>query len=176
VVRELKSLGYSARITRPGRIEFSGDLEAICRTNLWLRSADRVLLQLAKFQATDFDVLFETAREAAWEEWIAPDAAILVRGRSHKSQLTSVPACQRTIKKAIVERLMTRHRVTSLPETGPSVPVEVALLEDEVTLSVDTSGDGLAKRGYRTLTGPAQIRETLAAALCSSVFGSLSDR
>ena len=88
-----------------------------------------------------------------------------MRGRSHKSQLTSVPACQRTLKKAIVERLLQMHRVASLPETGAPVPVEVALLEDEATLSIDTSGDGLAKRGYRTLTGPAQIRETLAAAV-----------
>jgi len=165
VVRELQQLGYEARVARPGRIEFTGDATAVCRTNLWLRSADRVLLQLAKFTATDFDVLFDTACDLPWEEWITPDAAILVRGRSRKSQLTSVPACQRTIKKAIVERLLAKHPVTSLPETGPPVPVEVALLEDEVTLSIDTTGNGLAKRGYRTLTGPAQIRETLAAAL-----------
>jgi len=170
VVRELKQLGYETRIARPGRIEFTGDLSAICRANLWLRSADRVLLQLAKFTATDFDVLFDTACDLPWEDWIAPDAAILVRGRSHKSQLTSVPACQRTIKKAIVERLFAKHKVAVLPETGPPVPVEVALLEDEVTLSLDTSGDGLAKRGYRTLTGPAQIRETLAAALVQLSF------
>ena len=170
VVRELKALGYEPRISRPGRIEFAGDLGAIARTNLWLRSADRVLLQLAKFKATDFDVLFDTAGEIAWEEWIAADAAILVRGRSHKSQLTSVPACQRTIKKAIVDRLLSKHQVALLPETGAPVPVEVALLEDEVTLSLDTSGDGLAKRGYRTLTGPAQIRETLAAALVQLSF------
>ena len=165
VVRELKSLGYDARVARPGRIEFAGDLTAICRANLWLRSADRVLLQLGKFTANDFDTLFLVACDLPWEEWIAPDAAILVRGRSHKSQLTSVPACQRTVKKAIVERLLAKHAVSTLPETGSPVPVEVALLEDEVTLSLDTSGDGLAKRGYRTLTGPAQIRETLAAAL-----------
>jgi len=170
VVRELKALGYEARVARPGRIEFAGGFAAICRANLWLRSADRVMVQLAKFTATDFDVLFETAGNLPWEEWIAPDAAILVRGRSHKSQLTSVPACQRTIKKAIVERLLTKHHVVTLPETGAPVPVEVAFLEDEVTLSLDTSGNGLAKRGYRTLTGPAQIRETLAAALVQLSF------
>ena len=170
VVRELKALGYEAKITRPGRIEFAGDLAAVCRANLWLRSADRVLVQLAKFSATDFDALFDTTAALAWEEWIAPDAAILVRGRSHKSQLTSVPACQRTVKKAIVERLFAECRVTTLPETGPPVPVEVALLDDEATVSLDTSGDGLAKRGYRTLTGPAQIRETLAAALVQLSF------
>ena len=165
VVRELKALGYEGRITRPGRVEFPGDLSAVARANLWLRSADRVLLQLAKFSSTDFDTLFETALSVEWEAWIDPKAAILVRGRSHKSQLTSVPACQRTVKKAIVERLLRLHNVTTLPETGATVPIEVALLDDEATLSLDTTGEGLAKRGYRTLTGPAQIRETLAAAL-----------
>lgn len=165
VVRELEQLGYAPRVARPGRIEFTGDVSAICRANLWLRSADRVLVQLAKFPAADFDALFDTTRDLPWEEWIAPAAAIPVRGRSHKSQLTSVPACQRTVKKAIVERLNTKYHVTTLPETGPPAPVEVALLEDEATLSLDTSGDGLHRRGYRTLTGPAQLRETLAAGL-----------
>ena len=165
VVRELEQLGYAARVARPGRIEFAGDVSAICRANLWLRSADRVLVQLAKFPAADFDALFDTTRGLPWEEWIAPAAAIPVRGRSHKSQLTSVPACQRTVKKAIVERLSAKYHVTTLPETGPPAPVEVALLEDEATLSLDTSGDGLHRRGYRTLTGPAQLRETLAAGL-----------
>ncbi len=170
VVRELKALGYEAKVTRPGRIGFRGDLSAIARSNLWLRSADRVLLQLGDFPAADFDALFETTRDLPWEEWIAADAAILVRGRSHKSQLTSVPACQRTVKKAIVERLLAKHGVAELPETGAPVPVEIALLEDQASLSLDTSGDGLAKRGYRTLTGPAQIRETLAAALVQLSF------
>lgn len=169
-MRELKALGYAPQITRPGRIEFAGDLSAVCRANLWLRSADRILIELAKFAATDFDALYDTTRDVPWEEWCAPDAAILVRGRSRKSQLSSVPACQRTVKKAIVERLLARHKVASLPETGAPVPVEVALLDDEATLSIDTSGDGLAKRGYRTLTGPAQIRETLAAALVQLSF------
>ena len=169
-MRELKALGYDPRITRPGRIEFAGDFSAIARANLWLRSADRVMVQLAKFQAPDFDALFDTACALPWEEWIASDAAILVRGRSRKSQLTSVPAVQRTIKKAIVERLLAKHRVATLPETGPPVPVEVAILEDEASLLLDTSGNGLAKRGYRTLTGPAQIRETLAAALVQLSF------
>ena len=170
VVRELEQLGYTPRVARPGRIEFAGDLSAICRTNLWLRCADRVLVQLAKFPAADFDALFDTAGGLPWEEWIAPDAAIPVRGRSHKSQLTSVPACQRTVKKAIVERLLAKLPVTSLPETGPPAPVEVALLEDEATLSLDTSGDGLHRRGYRTLSGPAQLRETLAAGLVQLSF------
>ncbi len=170
VVRELEQLGYSPKITRPGRIEFTGDFAAICRANLWLRSADRLLVQLAKFPAPDFDALFDTAGSLPWEEWIAPDAAIPVRGRSHKSQLTSVPACQRTVKKAIVDRLLKHHSVSELPETGPPVSVEVALLDNEATLSIDTSGAGLHKRGYRTLAAKAQLRETLAAALVQLSF------
>ncbi len=170
VVRELEQLGYAGRVARPGRIEFAGDMGAVCRANLWLRSADRVLVQLAKFPAADFDALFDTARGLPWEEWIARDAAIPVRGRSHKSQLTSVPACQRTVKKAIVERLSAEYHLTTLPETGPPTAVEVALLDDEATLSVDTSGHGLHRRGYRTLVGPAQLRETLAAALVQLSF------
>jgi 23S rRNA (guanine2445-N2)-methyltransferase / 23S rRNA (guanine2069-N7)-methyltransferase len=175
VVRELKALGYQPNVTRPGRIEFTGDALAVARTNLWLRSADRVLLQLARFPVVDFDTLFETTRGLPWEEWIAGDAAIPVRGRSRKSQLSSVPACQRTVKKAIVERLNEKGSekgctTFSLPETGQPVPVELALLDDEATLSIDTSGDGLHRRGYRTLTGPAQIRETLASALVQLSF------
>lgn len=170
VVRELEQLGYEAHVARPGRIEFRGDFSAVCRANLWLRSADRVLVQLAKFACADFDTLFDTARTLAWEEWISDDAGIPVRGRAHKSQLFSVPAIQRTVKKAIVERLGTQYRLTTLSETGPPTPVEVALLDDEATLSVDTTGDGLHRRGYRTLTGPAQLRETLAAGLVQLSF------
>lgn len=170
VVRELEQLGYAARVARPGRIEFSGDFSAVCRANLWLRSADRVLVQLAKYPCADFDALFETTKELPWEEWIAADASIPVRGRSHKSQLTSVPALQRTVKKAIVERLGAHFQAATLPETGPTAPVEVALLDDEATLSLDTTGDGLHRRGYRTITGPAQLRETLAAGLVQLSF------
>jgi 23S rRNA (guanine2445-N2)-methyltransferase / 23S rRNA (guanine2069-N7)-methyltransferase len=170
VVRELKNLGYEGHVTRPGRIEFTGDELAICRTNLWLRSADRVLIQLARFAAPDFDALFDTVAELPWEAWITRDAAIPVRGRSRKSLLTSVPAVQRTVKKAIVKRLLAQHATNELPETGAAVPVEVALLDDEATISLDTSGDGLHKRGYRTLAGPAQLRETLAAALVQLSF------
>ena len=170
MVRELESLGYEAKITRPGRIEFAGDHAALCRANLWLRSADRVLIQLAKFPCPDFDALFDTTREIDWETWIDRHASIPVRGRSHKSQLSSVPACQRAVKKAIVERLRHAYANATLPETGPPVAVEIALLDDEATVSIDTTGDGLHRRGYRTLTAEAQLRETLAAALVQLSF------
>jgi 23S rRNA (guanine2445-N2)-methyltransferase / 23S rRNA (guanine2069-N7)-methyltransferase len=170
VVRELANLGYDSRVIRPGRIWFGGDIAAVARANLWLRSADRVLVELAAFEAADFDALFETTRGLSWEEWIAADAAIPVRGRSQKSQLTSVPAVQRTVKKAIVERLLSARPVISLPETGPPVPVEISIVENVATLDLDTSGDGLHRRGYRTLTAAAQLRETLAAAIVQLSF------
>ncbi len=165
VVRELASLGYEAKVVRPGRLAFSGDASAICRSNLWLRSADRVLVELAAFEAPDFDALFDTVRALPWEEWIALDAAIPVRGRSLKSQLSSVPACQRTVKKALVERLLGARPGIELPECGPPALVEVSIVDDVASIDLDTSGEGLHKRGYRTLAAEAQLRETLAAAM-----------
>lgn len=170
VVRELSDLGYAARVVRPGRIAFSGDATALSRSNLWLRSADRVLVEVAAFPAADFDALFDTTKTLPWEEWIAADAAFPVGGRSLKSQLSSVPAVQRTVKKAIVERLMAARPATSLPETGPPVPVEVSLVDDLATLDIDASGAGLHRRGYRTLAAAAQLRETLAAAMVQLSF------
>ncbi len=170
VVRELEALGYPARSTQTGRVEFRGDERAVARANLHLRCADRVLVRVAAFAAPDFDALFETTYDVPWEEWIGPEDAFPVSGRSVKSTLSSVPAVQRTVKKAIVERLMRAHNVHSLPETGPVVPVEIALLKDEATLLLDTSGSGLHKRGYRDLVGAAPLRETLAAALVDLSF------
>ncbi len=170
VRRELAALGYEAHVARPGRLRFEGDFSAIARTNLWLRSADRVLIELAAFAAADFDALFETTRELPGEEWIAADAAIPVRGRSHRSQLTSVPAVQRTVKKAIVERLLGRLPVLSLPETGPAAAVEISLVDNVATVDLDTTGQGLHRRGYRTLAAAAQLRETLAAAMVQLSF------
>ncbi|QDT72865.1 bifunctional 23S rRNA (guanine(2069)-N(7))-methyltransferase RlmK/23S rRNA (guanine(2445)-N(2))-methyltransferase RlmL [Lacipirellula limnantheis] len=170
VVRELSDLGYGAKVARPGRIAFSGDATALCRANMWLRSADRVLVEVASFTAADFDALFDTTRELPWEEWIAADAAIPVGGRSIKSQLSSVPAIQRSVKKAIVERLLAARPGVELPETGPPVAAEVSLVNDLATIDLDTSGHGLHRRGYRTLAAAAQLRETLAAAMVQLSF------
>ncbi|BBO32684.1 class I SAM-dependent methyltransferase [Lacipirellula parvula] len=170
VVRELSDLGYAAKVARPGRIAFSGDASALCRANMWLRSADRVLVELASFQAADFDALFDTTRDFPWEEWIAADAAIPVGGRSVKSQLSSVPAIQRSVKKAIVERLLAARPGVELPETGAPIAVEVSLVNDLATIDLDTSGHGLHRRGYRTLAAAAQLRETLAAAMVQLSF------
>lgn len=170
VKRELEALGYPASSNQTGRVEFVGDAAAVARTNLRLRCADRVLIRIGRFEASDFDTLFEAVRELPWEDWIGPEDAFPVAGRSVKSVLSSVPAVQRAVKKAIVDRLLDAHRVRQLPETGPTVGIEVALLKDTATITLDTSGDGLHKRGYRDLTGPAPLRETLAAALVDLSF------
>jgi 23S rRNA G2445 N2-methylase RlmL len=170
VMRELAALGYDASSNQTGRSEFQGDADAIARANLSLRTADRVLVKLAQFPAADFDALYDTVIDLPWEDWIGPEDAFPVSGRSVRSTLTSVPAVQRTVKKAMVERLMHAHGVRSLPETGPVYAVEVALLKDTATLLLDTSGDGLHKRGYRDLVGAAPLRETLAAALVDLSF------
>lgn len=163
--RELAALGYEGKGASTGRVVFQGDERAVARANLWLRTADRVLVRLELFECHDFDVLFETVREFAWEEWIPPDFAFPVDGRSVRSKLSSVPALQRTVKKAIVERLMRAHGVRVLPETGPTVRVEVSILHDTAIITVDTSGAGLHKRGYRPMVGEAALKETLAAGL-----------
>ena len=167
---ELSELGYTAKIVGPGRIQFEGDETAICRANLWLRTADRVLILVERFAAPDFDALFETTKSLPWEAWIPPDGEFPVNGRSHKSQLTSVPAVQRAVKRAVVDRLLSAHGVDTLPETGAFYGIEVALLDNEAALTIDTTGPSLHKRGYRQLVGPAPLKETLAAALVQLSF------
>jgi putative N6-adenine-specific DNA methylase len=165
VARELKELGYAEQRVEDGRVRFTADAAAVCRTNIRLRAASRVLLCVAEFEARDFGELFDRTRNLAWEDWIAVDAAFPVRGRSVRSQLHSVPDCQSIVKKAVVERLRDVYRRDWFDETGPAYAIEVSLLNDRATLTLDTSGEALHRRGYRTLVGAAPLRETLAAAL-----------
>lgn len=165
VRHELEALGYEARVASPGRIHFRGDAHAIREANLWLRCAERVLIRVAQGPATDFGLLFDLARSAPWSDWIPAEGRFPVRGRSIKSQLSSVPACQRIVKKAIVEQLRDGHHVEELPEIDGDYAIEVALLNDTATLYLDTTGVGLHKRGYRPLVGEAPLRETMAASL-----------
>ncbi len=165
VARELQSLGYEPKIIQPGRVLFAGTEFDICWANLWLRTADRVLLRLDTFEARDFGQLFDRTRALPWEDWLAVDSEFPVTGRSVKSQLSSVPACQKIVKKAVVERLKAAYGVEWFEETGFKYSLEVALLNDQAMLTIDTSGPGLHKRGYRPLTGKAPLKETLAAAL-----------
>lgn len=165
VARELEALGYGDLTVENGRVTFRADEAAIARTNIWLRSADRVLVKVGAFEATTFDELFEETRELPWPKWIPVDGAFPVSGKSVRSGLFSVPDCQSIVKKAVVESLKGAYRRDWFEETGPKYQIEVSLLKDVATLTIDTSGPGLHKRGYRKLTSGAPLKETLAAAL-----------
>jgi putative N6-adenine-specific DNA methylase len=165
VARELKDLGHADQRVEDGRVRFEGDAAAVCRANIRLRAASRVLLLIGEFDARDFGELFDRTRDLPWEEWVPADAAFPVRGRSVRSQLHSVPDCQAIVKKAVVERLKSVYHRDWFDETGPPRAIDVSLLNDRATLTLDTSGDALHRRGYRTLVGAAPLRETLAAAL-----------
>ncbi|MEE2938050.1 MAG: bifunctional 23S rRNA (guanine(2069)-N(7))-methyltransferase RlmK/23S rRNA (guanine(2445)-N(2))-methyltransferase RlmL [Planctomycetota bacterium] len=170
VKRELEALDLSATIGNPGRVHFQGSLETIGRANLWLRTADRVLIQVSQFPAADFDVLFETTRDLNWGKIIPANARFPVTGRSIKSTLSSVPACQRAVKRAIVDAMRRDHGQTVLPEDGPEYKVDIAVLKDVATLTIDTTGRSLHRRGYRTLISQAPLKETLAAAMVMLSF------
>ena len=165
VGRELTKLGYQDQYVENGKVSFWGDEEAICRTNLWLRSADRVLIRMGEFNALSFEELFERTKALPWDEWIPEDAEFPVDGKSVDSKLSSVPDCQAIVKKAVVEKLKLKYKRQWFEETGPLYRIEVGLLKDVATLTLDTTGAGLHKRGYRKLTSGAPLKETLAAAM-----------
>lgn len=170
VRREIEALGYPVQKTEDGKVTYVGDERAIVRSNLWLRSADRVLLKMAEFDASDFETLFQMTKALAWEELIPLDGKFTVTGTSVKSKLHSVPACQKIVKKAIVERMKDFYGLERFEETGAAYTVKATLLKDRVTLTVDTSGAGLHKRGYRVRDVAAPIKETLAAAMVQLSF------
>ncbi|PTI43347.1 RNA methyltransferase [Staphylococcus succinus] len=165
VAKEIQELGYDTTVEN-GRIFFEGDETAIVKCNLWLRTADRIKIVVGQFKATTFDELFEKTKSLPWEAIIEQDGNFPVQGRSVKSTLFSVPDCQAIVKKAIVERLKRAYQERGwLNETGAKYPVEVSILKDNALLTIDTSGSGLNKRGYRLAQGEAPIKETLAASL-----------
>ncbi|MFK8793349.1 THUMP domain-containing class I SAM-dependent RNA methyltransferase [Planococcus plakortidis] len=165
VANEVKELGYETT-TDNGKVFFEGTARDIAKANLWLRTADRVKLIAGEFEATTFDELFEQTKAIEWEKYLPVDAEFPVQGKSVKSKLHSVPTCQSIVKKAIVERMKKAyHRNAFLDESGPRFKIEVSILKDKVQLSIDTSGAGLHKRGYRVGQGEAPLKETLAAAL-----------
>jgi putative N6-adenine-specific DNA methylase len=163
--RELEGLGYRDPVTENGRILFSGNERDIALCNTRLRTADRVFIELASFRATDFDQLYEHVRFISFENSIPENGAIPVRGRSVKSRLHSVPACQSVVKKAVLDALRRKYRRERFPEDGPLFPLEIVIEKDNARLLLDTTGEGLHRRGYRKETGQAPIRENLAATL-----------
>lgn len=165
VAKEVRELGYECEVEN-SRITFKGDELAIARSNMWLRTADRVKIKAGEFKAYTFDELFEKTKAIPWEQFLPENAEFPVSGKSQKSKLFSVSDCQAIVKKAIVERLRTHYKKTSwFEENGPLFKIEVSLLKDVATLTIDTSGTGLHKRGYRVNQGEAPLKETLAASL-----------
>ena len=161
---EARRLGAQNVQVTDGRVAFSGGAEMIAAANLNLRTAERVLLLLKTFPASTFDELFDGVNAIPWEELIPADAQFPVKGSSLSSQLSSVPACQSIVKKAVVKRLQAGHKTASLPETGALYKIRFAIRKNVVEVMLDTSGDGLHKRGYRRNATLAPIKETLAAA------------
>lgn len=164
--KEIMDLGYEISQVEDGRVTFIGDDEAICRANIFLRTAERVLLKAGSFEARTFEELFQETKKIAWEELIPADGRFWVaKASSVKSKLFSPSDIQSVMKKAMVERMKRHYDVERFPETGSSYPLRVFLYKDQVTIGIDTTGESLHKRGYRTLTSKAPITETLAAAL-----------
>ncbi|MEG0910343.1 MAG: class I SAM-dependent RNA methyltransferase [Ruthenibacterium sp.] len=162
---DFKRLGAQNVAITDGRVAFEGDENIIAAANLWSRCAERVLILLKTFKADTFDALFDGVSSIAWEDFVPQDAEFPVKGSSLSSTLTSVPACQSIVKKAIVERLKRGHKVSELPEDGPLYKIRFSIRKDTVEVMLDTSGDGLHKRGYRKNSMEAPIKETLAAAI-----------
>lgn len=165
VKREVTKLGCKDISVLDGRINFTGDISTIAKCNIWLRSADRLLINFGEFFAFTFDELFEKTKALPWEEFLTEDAKFTVTGKSIKSTLFSVPDCQSIVKKSIVERLKLKYKKNWFEESGPEYKVQVSLLKDFVTITIDTTGPGLHKRGYRENSVIAPLKETLTSTL-----------
>ena len=163
--RELEALGFEDMKVENGRIDFKGSIEDIVRTNLWLRTVDRVLIKLAEFKAMSFEELFQGTKAVNWAGWIPENGAFIVEGKSLNSKLYSISDSQSIVEKAIVEKLKETYPIDWFSKSGERYRIEVSILKDIATITLDTSGDGLHKRGYRDRAGDAPIKETLAAAM-----------
>jgi putative N6-adenine-specific DNA methylase len=165
VVRELKKLGYENLAVENGRISFTGDERDVARCNIWLRTADRVLIEAARFNTIDFEDLFQGTLKVSWENIVPNDGKMHITGKTVRSKLFSLSACQSVVKKAVIEAMKRKYGPSEFPETGPVYKIEVSLINDVASLTIDTTGPGLHKRGYRQDAGEAPLRETLAAGI-----------
>ncbi len=164
--REIYDLGYEITKVEDGKVSFTGDAEAVCRANIFLRTAERVLLKVGQFHAETFEELFQGIKAVPWEAYIPADGKFWVaKASSVKSKLFSPSDIQSIVKKAMVERMKQQYHKQWFEETGAPYPLRLFLMKDEATVAIDTSGDSLHKRGYRPVGGKAPISETLAAAL-----------
>lgn len=164
--KEIIDLGYDVTEVADGRITFFGDEEALCRANVFLRTAERILIKIGSFHAETFEELFQGTKNLPWEEYIPADGKFWVaKAASVKSKLFSPSDIQSIMKKAMVDRLKDVYHVNWFPETGENFPIRVFLMKDEVTVGLDSTGESLHKRGYRKLTAKAPIAENLAAGL-----------
>ena len=165
VKEEVKDLGFKNMEVNNGEVRFTGDWETMCQANLWLRCAERVLLKIGEFDAYDFDQLYEKTKALPWSDLLPENAEFPVQGKSVKSKLHSVPTCQSVVKKAIVDNMKERYNTDWFNEDGPLYQITVSLYKDTATLTIDTSGSGLHKRGYRELSTGAPLQETIAAGM-----------
>jgi len=170
VRRELESLGYKILRTEDGKVTFLGDERGIVRANLWLRSADRVQIKMAEFEIMEFEDLFQNMKGIPWEEWIPVDGRFIVNAVSVKSKISSVPAIQRVGEKALIERLKEFYPVDYFQKTGADYDIRISVHKNTATVTLDTTGAGLNKRGYRKLIGKAPLKETMAAAMVNLSF------
>ena len=165
---EFKRMGFEDVVTENGRVLLSGDSEMLARANICSRFSERILINVGEFEASTFTELFDGVKALNWEDYIGKDDAFPVNGWSINSQLFSIPDCQSIVKKAIVERLKTKYSVIRFEETGPEYKVRFSIHKNKVTMMIDTSGEGLHKRGYRRNSNDAPLKETLAAAMCDT--------
>lgn len=163
---EFRRMGFEDIVTENGRILLSGDSNMLARANICSRFAERILINVGTFTATTFTELFDGVKALEWERYIGRDDAFPVNGWSINSKLFSIPDCQSIIKKAVVERLKIKYKISIFAETGPEYKIRFSIMKDKVTMMIDTSGDGLHKRGYRRNSNDAPIKETLAASMC----------
>ena len=164
--REIQDLGYEISLVEDGKVSFEGDWQAVCYANVFLRTAERVLVKAGSFHAETFEDLFQGTKAIEWERYLPRDAKFWVaKATSVRSKLFSPRDIQSIMKKAMVERMRLKYRLIEFPETGPEFPLRVTIMKDEVTVGIDTTGVSLHKRGYRLLTAKAPISETLASAL-----------
>lgn len=163
---EFKRMGFTSVETQNGRVLLSGDYNMLARANINSRFCERILINMGQFTAVTFTELFDNVRAIEWERYIGKLDAFPVTGSSINSELHSIPDCQKIIKKAVVERLKSKYGVEWFEETGPEYKIKFSIIKNEVTVMIDTSGEGLHKRGYRKNSNDAPLKETLAAAMC----------